>query len=400
MAHDTLHSGGRARRGRTPRRGFTLTEMIIATTMLGLFGASAITFYLRSLRSVSNTAGRNDAQQNASFALDFMDHDLRIAGTGLSPSQPLFIAATNKSLAFNADLITHDTSASAPGTYFDPSVPDSVALAWQAPSAQNLNSSSIAYPESTFHQAAGVISAAETVQFWLTPDPTPSAPANRFYLMRQVNGNAASILAKNIFYNSSTSVPPFQYYYVDSTNALHQFPIVRFSSGIFHRGTPTAQAALDSIREVRITLTGWFTDPHNGQNVYRTVNEQIRMPNTYMSRIAQCNSPPSPVTSFSAIPSTTGQDTVGLRWVPSLDDQANKKTVRMYLIYRKKHTDTTYVQLNSVTPQSPLPSTYTYDDTQSGGALVLGTPYDYEVVARDCTPALSAAVAATNVTPN
>jgi len=392
MAHNTLHSGARA------RRGFTLTEMIIATTMLGLFGASAITFYLRSLRSVSNTAGRNDAQQNASFALDFMDHDLRIAGTGLAQSQPLFIAATNTSLGFNADLITHDTSASAPGTYFDPSVPDSVALAWQQSSAQNLKNSSFAYPESTFHQSPGVISAAETVQFWLTVDPTPGAPANRYYMMRQVNGNVPSILAKNIYYNPATSTPLFQYYYVDSTNALHQFPTARIATGFFHNSTP--QTTLDSIREVRITLTGWFTDPHNGQNVYRTVNEQIRMPNTYMSRIAQCNSPPSPVTSFSATPSTGGQDTVGLSWAPSADDQAGKKTVRMYLIYRKKHTDTTYVQLNSVTPQVPLPGTYSYDDTQSGGGLVLSTPYDYEVVARDCTPALSSAVLATNVTPH
>jgi hypothetical protein len=72
----------------------------------------------------------------------------------------------------------------------------------------------------------------------------------------------------------------------------------------------------------------------------------------------------------------------------------------MYLIYRKKHTDTTYVQLNSVTPQVPLPGTYAYDDTQSGGGLVLSTPYDYEVVARDCTPALSSAVTQTNVTPH
>lgn len=380
----------------TQRRGFTLTEMIIATTMLGLFGASAITFYLRSLRSVSNTAGRNDAQQNASFALDFLDHDLRIAGTGLAPSQPLFIAAAATSLGFNADLITHDTSASASGTYYDVSVPDSVALAWQASSAQNLHGSTIAYPESTFHQSAGVISAAETVQFWLASTGT----ANQFNLMRQVNGNAPAIVAKNIYYNSSTSTPPFQYYYVDSLNALHQFPTTRFSSGIFHRATTSAQATLDSIREVRITLTGWFTDPHNGQNVYRTVNEQIRMPNTYMSRIAECNSPPSPIPSLSAVPSGGGQDTVGLSWGPSPDDQAGKATVRMYLIYRKKHTDTTYVQLNSITPQVPLPTTYTYDDTQSGGGLVRGTAYDYEVVARDCTPALSAAVASTNVTPN
>jgi len=383
----------------TQRRGFTLTEMIIATTMLGLFGASAITFYLRSLRSVSNTAGRNDAQQNASFALDFLDHDLRIAGTGLAQAQPLFIAASATSVGFNADLITHDTSASASGTYYDLSVPDSVALAWQGSSAQNLHGTTTAYPESTFHQSTGVISAAETVQFWLTP----TGATNQYNLMRQVNGNAPATVAKNIYYNTSNSPPPFQYYYVDSLNGLHQFPNSRFSPpGIFHRQTSTAQATLDSIREVRITLTGWFTDPHNGQNVYRTVNEQIRMPNTYMSRIAQCNSPPAAVGSFSAVGSSGGQDTVGLSWTPSVDDQnsSGKKTVRMYLIYRKLHTDQTYVQLQSVTPQVPLPAHYTYTDTHASGGLVAGTAYDYEVVARDCTPALSPAVAATNVTPN
>jgi len=87
------------------RRGFTLAEMIMATTMLGLFGASAITFYLRSVRSVTDTAGRNDAQQNASYALDFLDHDIRIAGTGLSTGQPLLIEATGQAIAFNGDLL-------------------------------------------------------------------------------------------------------------------------------------------------------------------------------------------------------------------------------------------------------------------------------------------------------
>lgn len=389
MAHTAPHSGRRT------RRGFTLTEMIIATTMLGLFGASAITFYLHSLRSVTNTAGRNDAQQNASFALDFMSHDLRIAGTGIAPTQPLFIAATTTSLAFNADLITYDTSAAASGTYYDPNVPDSLALAWQASSAQNLHGSAIAYPESTFHQSAGIISNAETVQFWLQADPTLT---NRYNLYRQVNGNSPYLLAKQIYYNPASSTAPFQYYYVNSKNALTLFPTARLP--LYHTPTtPSKQATLDSIREVRITLTGWFTDPHTNQNVYRTVNQEIQMPNTYMSRVAECNSPPGAIPSLSAAPSTAGQDTVGLTWTPSPDDQAGKNTVRMYLIYRKKHSDTTYVQLNSVTPQSPLPGHYYYDDTQTGGGLQLDTAYDYEVAARDCTPSMSSAVSSTNIKP-
>lgn len=392
MAHDALHSGRRA------RRGFTLTEMIIATTMLGLFGASAITFYLRSLRSVTNTAGRNDAQQNASFALDFMSHDLRIAGTGIAPSQPLFIAATTTSFGFNADLITYDTSAAATGTYYDPNVPDSLALAWQGASAQNLHGSAIAYPESTFHQSPGVISNAETVQFWLSQDSSAGAPANRYNLYRQVNGNAPYLLAKQIYYVPGTSTPPFQYFYQNAKYQLTPFPTTRLP--LYHTPTtPSKQATLDSIREVRITLTGWFTDPHTGQNIYRTVNQEIRMPNTYMSRIAECNSPPGAVGSLAATPSTAGNDTVGLSWTPSPDDQAGKNTVRMYLLYRKKHSDTTYVQLNSVTPQSPLPAHYYYDDTQTGGGLQLDTAYDYEVAARDCTPSMSSATAATNIRP-
>jgi prepilin-type N-terminal cleavage/methylation domain-containing protein len=389
MRPDTLIPGGRA------RRGFTLTEMIIATTMLGLFGASAVTFYLRSLRSVANTAGRNDAQQTASFALDFVDHDLRIAGTNLSSGQPLMVAAGTNFIVFNADLITHDTSASASGTYFDQNVPDSTALAWQVSRAQNLYGSAIAYPDQTYwaDSTNGVLSEAETIQFYVRADSTQP---NNYILWRQVNANAPTVAAKNIY--SATTPVTFTYYYQNqSTLQLVQFPST--SIPVYHTPSNAAmQARLDSIREVRIQFTGDFVDHQNrNQMITRTVNEVVRIPNAYMSRLAQCPGPPKPVSSLGATASTGGQDTVGLTWPKSLDDGTGLQTARMYLIYRRRHVDTTWVQLNAVTAHDT--ATYVFRDDGSTG-LAAGTAYDYAIAVRDCTPALSTLTKVLNITPN
>jgi prepilin-type N-terminal cleavage/methylation domain-containing protein len=378
------------------RRGFTLPEMIIAITMLAFFGASAITFYLRSVRSVTNTAGRNDAQQTASYALDFVDHDLRVAGMDLAPNQPRIVAAGSWFVTFNGDLVTSDTSASAGGAYYDPTVADTVALAWQSSRAQNLPGSSIAYPESTYYAngVSGPLSNAETVTFYLRADSSAPAGSNLYILWRQVNSNTPTMVANNLYSAVSGSPPAaFTYYYENTTNALVQFPAT--SIPVWHNSA-AAQARLDSIKEVRVTFTGAFTDVHSrNQTIYRTVNEVVKIPNSYMTQIAQCPGPPGAVASLTAYPSSGGVDTVGLSWPKAPDDGQGLNTDRLYIIYSKLHADTVYNQIDAINAQGT--ATYNYIVT---AGLTLGTAYDFAVAVRDCTPSLSPIVAATNVTPN
>ena len=385
------------------RRGFTLAEMIMATTMLGLFGASAITFYLRSVRSVTQTAGRNDAQQNASYALNYLDHDVRIAGTGLAPGQPLLLEASGQALAFNGDLVTTDTSSTSSGSYYDPSIADTVALAWQASRAGSLPLSSVAYPESTYYASggsSGPLANAETIQFWVQPDSTSPYP-KRYLLMKRVNNNAPSIVASNIYLPTATS-PIFQYWQANpnqtpgggnNVNAL--LPVASTTLPLYHVLNDTAQQnKLNTIKEIRVSITSAYHDPQRNVDILRTVNEQIPMPNASAAQINQCGGSPGAPAHVTATPSTGGKDTVGLSWPNSPDDGAGRNSVRMYLIYRKVHTDSIYVPMFSVTAAGS--ANYTWSDTQ----VILNKAYDYSVAARDCTPSLSSFVYATNVTPN
>jgi hypothetical protein len=244
-----------------------------------------------------------------------------------------------------------------------------------------------------------VLSNAETIQFYLRSDSSAPAGSNLYILWRQVNGTAPTMIAKNL-YSSVAGSPPaaFTYYYENgTTNALTQFPAA--SIPVYHQSaSPQYQARLDSIKEVRITFTGAFTDEHSkGQTIYRTVNEVVRIPNAYMSQIAQCNGPPNPVASLTAGASSGGLDTVGLSWPRAPDDGQGMGTDRIYIVYQKLHTapTTAYQQIAEINAQSL--STYTY---LVNSGLTLGTPYDFAVAVRDCTPEVSTITTAPDITPN
>jgi len=67
-------------------------------------------------------AGRLDAQQNVSFA---MDASRTICGWpgGLGNRQPMMLEANAYAVTFNADLVTTDTASVTTATYYDPAFP-------------------------------------------------------------------------------------------------------------------------------------------------------------------------------------------------------------------------------------------------------------------------------------
>src|SRR5262249_47255931 len=147
----------------------------------------------------------------------------------------------------------------------------------------------------------------------------------------------------------------------NNVNAL--LPVASTVLPLYHVHNDTVQQnKLNTIKEVRITITSAYRDPQRGIDILRTVNEQIPMPNASAAMVNQCGGSPGAPSGVTAVASSGGLDTVGLSWPNSPDDGAGRNSVRMYLIYRKVHTDSIYTPMFSVTAAGS--ATYTYSDTQ------------------------------------
>ena len=396
-----------SRRDLRRRSGFTLAEVIISMTLLAIIGAAAVPFYLKSLRSVANTAGQQDAWQAASFSLDFVNHDLRLAGQGTVPGQPAVIQMHDSAVSFNANLVTRDTSASTTGAYVDPSVSDSASLGMSSTDKVTLPLSSTQYPRTTYFQSAGILSDAETVSFWVTKDTTTGATPNTYVLFRRVNNNTPQLVARDIVFRSGTDPAPFQYFIANptfpnavipvksSTTPVYPFPLV------YTTGTGT-DSLLRNIITVRLSLTMQYTNPITKKVSYRTVNEDIPLENGGLPSYAACPGPPGPPTAIQQYVATanTGptSDSVIVSWGQSPDEQGGYQNVRQYMLYRKMDTSTTWgTVLTQVTAiGSPRDSFLDYPP-------LLTSPryYIYGVVAENCTPQMSTVLQTTSaIFPN
>lgn len=372
---------------KSPRAGFTLIEMMIALTVFTILGAVAMRMFINQTRSVLYTAGRTDAAANAAFAADFIDHDLRVAGQGLAPSQPLLVEVGPNGIAFNADLVTNDTATVTTAAYYDPSAPDSLSTAMQTSSAVSLEQSATAYPTTTYWQSAGIISNAETIQYWVRADATQPG-LNMYNLWRRVNHGDSVLVAKNILIRA-TDLAPFQYYrdsaYSGNNNPYDQlYPLTTgFPYTFTGTGTTHADTVLTTIREVRVHFNGTFIDP-TGKQTIRDVDDRIRIPNLGLAQIASCGDSAAAPATLTATPGVVGSGVINLAFPASTDETSGALDVRVYLMYRRLSTSAANAW---GTPLLTIPSgstTYAYSDTPPAGLS-----YYYGVVAQNCTPALS-----------
>jgi prepilin-type N-terminal cleavage/methylation domain-containing protein len=378
------------------RSGFTLAEVIISMTLLAIIGAAAVPFYLRSLRSVANTAGQQDAQQSAAFSLDFVNHDLRLAGQGTVTGQPGIVQMHDSAVTFNANLVSRDTSAATTGAYRDASVADSLSLALPSTKAITLPLSATIYPKTTYYQTAGVLSDAETISFWVTRDTATGAATGTYVLMRRVNNATPQLVARNLVFRAGTDPAPFQYFVADSafpnslkpvklaTNPTYPFPLT------WNLGTGT-DTLLRNILEVRLHLTSQYVNPVTKKVSYRTVDEQIPLENGGLPTYAACPGPPGPPTAIQQYVATANTsaatDSVVVSWGPSADETGGYKNVREYMVYRKLDTASTWGTVQY--QQSAIGKTR--DSITDYPPVPLTSPryYVYGVVAENCTPAMS-----------
>jgi prepilin-type N-terminal cleavage/methylation domain-containing protein len=393
------------------RSGFTLVEVIISMTLLAIIGAVAVPFYLRSLRSVATTNGQQDAEQSVAFALNFINHDLRLAGQGVVAGQPGIVQMSDSAVTFNANLVTRDTSAATPGAYVDPNVPDSMGLAMLKTDQVTLPRSTIKYPDSTWSQSAGVLSDAETISYWVAADTTTGHLANTYVLWRRVNNGTPALVAKNLVFRSGVDSVPFRFYVSDQTytnqldpvkTAVLPGPPTHYPFPLVYTTGTTTDTLLRNIMSVRVALTSEYVNPITQHASYRTVTENIDLENGGMPSYAACPGPPgapTSVTSYVATANTSAStDSVVVTWAPSPDETGGYGNVREYMVYRKMDTSTTWG-----TAQFEQPAIGKTRDSIMDFPPLLTAPryYIYGIVAENCTPQMSTALqTTTHIVPN
>ncbi|HJQ64840.1 MAG TPA: prepilin-type N-terminal cleavage/methylation domain-containing protein, partial [Gemmatimonadales bacterium] len=104
-------------------RGLTLLEMMIALVVFSFVLAGALAFLRAQGRSFTLGSQRVAMLQNARFAFDELDKDLRTAGAGAPDIQPQLIYVAGSVVAFNANYLTN-TPGDVFAVYYNPDAPN------------------------------------------------------------------------------------------------------------------------------------------------------------------------------------------------------------------------------------------------------------------------------------
>jgi prepilin-type N-terminal cleavage/methylation domain-containing protein len=365
---------------RTERRGMTLIEMLIALIIFVTAFSVAIPFFRVNARSVSASAGRLDALQNARYAQNSIDRDLRIAGDGIVPSQPLLVQADPFAITFNVDLTTTDRGDAA-AVYYDPDVDSTTAISMKNTAKVTLPWSAVTYPDSNY-SAGPIPSRAETVSYWVSVDST-SGRSDQYVLFRRVNNAPPRVVSKGIIINSGDSF--FTYFKPDSTGKLDSIKTstlpLYHTAAIHGAANDTGKSALtDSIRVVRVKISGVYKDPQNG-DVIRTVESSIELLNSGLLTSTVCGDTPLPASGQAAVYVAVPKK-VTISWSKSIDQDAGEKDVERYAIFKRKTTSSSWGE--PIASVSASQNTYTLDDTNLSTGL-----WQYAIMAQDCSPANS-----------
>ena len=365
-----------------PRAGFTLVEMMISIVLTLMVFAITVPFFRLQANAVDTNAGRLDALQNARYAQNQIDRELRLAG-GIT-GQPIIVQAAPFSVTFNADLVTRVLN-DPNSTYYDPSADTLAAESWEPGRAKTLPTSAKLYPPILYRDPAGVQSPAETISYSVYLDGTTGR--NDIYILyRRVNDRDSTVIARNLWIPTDTNYF-FRYHRADSTGAISVIPQASLPIYWDAAGTPPPASM---IRIVEMRVAGIYIDVKKQKDVIRTIYHKTRLLNAGMLQERTCGSAPLGPVTTAAVADTNGlgQITdVNVTWTRSLEELGGEADVATYLIMRKLSTATDWEVLgNLVANGSP---SYSFLDTNfRSGSWVYG------VVAQDCTPLNSPATSA------
>lgn len=365
------------------RRGFSMIEMMTAMTLFLLVIGAAIPFFRLQARTVDSQTGRMDAIQNTRFANTDIDRELRMAG-GVT-GQPIIVQASPWAVTFNVDLVTR--VANDPGAvYYNPDADSLGTEGWMASRAKQLPTDTVVYPTTSYRDAGGILSSAETISFFVRPDASTSR-TDDYVLYRRVNSLDSTVVARNLIIPADTGYF-FRYWRTDAAGALQQ--ITNAQLPVYWRST---NGWADSIRVVDMRVSSLYRDARTQRDVVRTVYASTRLLNAGMLRIPTCGA--SPLGPQTAIADTV-QDAAGhvakvrVTWTKSLEETGGERDVTLYVVARRPASSSEWVELRNVPANNS--ATYTWDDfTFASGSWVYG------VYSQDCNPANSSYVQSSTI---
>jgi prepilin-type N-terminal cleavage/methylation domain-containing protein len=372
-------------------RGLTLPEMLISLLVFSAIMAGVLGVLRRENKLMWRATERMNALQNVRYAADEMEREFRTAGAVTLGNQPFIVYADTHVFAFNANYVTN-TKGDFTAVYYDPDAPDPIAQALLQTQRYTLPLTSFAYPDTTYKNAAGINSQAETIIFYFTLD-TSTTRTDDYVLYRKVNTAAPEVVSRNLlrtagtpwFQYTSLVSPPSATSYV-ATVPLANLPL-KHSAKLHMAPADTGPAArIDSLRGVRITLTA--TNGLSGaEERKRTITRMIRLPNAGLVTRANCGDEPISGIALGAaiVILPTGEPVVQLSWNRATDELSGEKDVVRYVIWRRRPTDPAFTDMD---PYVSIPAgqpNYVHQDEE----VSTGDIFTYAVAAQDCTPSLS-----------
>lgn len=399
---------GRPRRVRPPgpaaprrgRAGFTLLELTIAMTLTLLVFAAVMPLLQMQARAVSAYAGRSDANLTVQFGVNTIDRELRMAGVGVTDAQAMLVYAAPRALTFNANLVT--TTVDPTAVYTDPDAPAAATTALPKSRAILLPLSTLAYPDTSYtFGAGGTPGLAETVSYWVEPDPA-GVRTDQQLLYRRVNDQPRQLVARGIVV--AAGQPVFRYFEHDSSGRqveipgaqlplFHRAPVHSLTTGV--KPDTGNSARTDAVRAVGVQLVGLYRDKRTGRDVLDTADVRIRVMNAGLNRVASCGERPRFTAlltpSFVTLPG--GGVGVQLAWSGSTDELGGEKDVERYLVLRREATASLFAEPIATVPAGTASHTFVDDGVRPGESWVYG------VAAQDCTPSTSAVITTTVVVP-
>lgn len=377
-------------------RGLTLIEMLVALLVFGFVMAGALAFLRAQGRSFQLANQRVGMYQNARYALNEMEKDLRTAGAAAPDIQPQLIYIGPNVVAFNANYWT-DVQNDPFAVYYNPDAPAGSVTAMDKTDRSIIPLTSFAYPDTNY--LTGVLnSPSETIVFYFDSD-TSTTRSDDYVLRRKVNTLPPDVVARNVL---QTPGIPFLQYFRHSAVAgggltLQQVPNASLpyshSVPIHLALADTGPASrIDSVRAVLVSFT--ITNGLTGTNERkRTLSRLIRLPNAGLANKKTCGDQPILGTGLTAVysPLPTGEPAVKLTWNKATDESGGEKDVERYVIWRKAPADPDWGD-----PYLSIPAgqpTYTYTDATVG----TGDQWIYGLAAQDCTPTLSNLTASAQV---
>ena len=132
-----------------------------------------------------------------------------------------------------------------------------------------------------------MISNAETISYWLTPDSNTPRPDD-YLLLRQVNSAPATVVARGLVFPGGT--PAFRYF-IPGAAANSRVEVTSPTLPLYFKaGNVGPDTLLAKISEIELQLQAVYRDPL-GHDVYRSVNQFIPVLNAGLLHLAACNSP-------------------------------------------------------------------------------------------------------------